>query len=570
MADEAQDKKIDPEKDLAFDKNDQEAAENAQVLEEIEKLKKEIDEAKNQPRQKENTEPQTQSFKETTPVENTPIITPRSTVSITNKPNINLTPRSSVAVSNSPRRRNRRGGVLTSGAKSLGKNAAKKGTQRIGAAVLSNPWVLIAIGVALAIVGLFLIIFIAIKAGCEDPLEYPELAILGHITGICDAPFELTLPDNPPGITTEKEGPAEIANGEAIQYTLKVSYDPSIVDAPDIDTLYVFDVPLYENTHVDATRPFQRLSDSEGTSYYRWKLSDFADSTDPAAGFDVVLTLTVQPVVEDYLAVNALYVSTEYTPVEIVYTESVGGSPDGPSVSSGSGVKPCGSRQENDIWYGADCLPTKNYCGGKYRPRIDETIEWLSGFPNENPVGSGGNFGDPLCSYRKAKADNIIDELESNQNRANFWKDIVSCEGGVNSYGRQIHPTTGRPWGPAGMFQMNIGRPIFSKWSPSGSLLRGDVPWQRQIQNAIRYNNNLRNANNDFGFWGSAMCLCWWPEYRSMGYCADIVAKGIGSTTGPRAPATNCPTGPGYLSCNTAVKCTNQHCISLGRQGPSQ
>ena len=117
---------------------------------------------------------------------------------------------------------------------------------------------------------------------------------------------------------------------------------------------------------------------------------------------------------------------------------------------------------------------------------------------------------------------------------------------------------------------MNIGKPIFSKWSPSGSLLRGDVPWQRQIQNAIRYNNNLKAANNDFGFWGSAMCLCWWPEYRKKDYCKDIVNKGVNSLTGPRvSPSTICPTGPEYLTCDTAVKCTNGHCNTLGRQGPS-
>jgi hypothetical protein len=472
------------------------------------------------------------------------------------------------------RRRYGPGGV----SKGVGKKVAKKGASTLGRAILSNPYVLAIIIAIVGIIVAFFILISIIRYGCDllnDPVKSGQsfindqagtvvllaLGFLGRSIGMCETPYQIQIPENPPGVITEKTGPPTIENGGDITYTIKITYDPSVPNAisfAEFNSLSLYDVPLYDFAFLEATGNFERSTADDGTKYFNWI---FANQDASSVSFEFQLTLS--PNDGDIRAINAIYVSGSYIPIE--YTAE--NPQEGPSVSTGSEPQVCGSRAENDIWRGADCLPTNDKCGGRYQ-KIDETIDWLSNFPNEDPAGNGGNFGDPLCTYRLAKAERIVEELESNSSRANFWKDIVACEGGVNSYGRQVHPDTGRPNGPAGMFQMNIGRPIFSRWSPNGSLLRGDIPWQRQIQNAIGYNNNLRAVNNDFGFWGSAMCLCWWPEYRTKGYCQDILRKGVRSDEGPRAPATNCPEGPQYLSCETAVKCTNDRCINLGRSGP--
>ena len=86
------------------------------------------------------------------------------------------------------------------------------------------------------------------------------------------------------------------------------------------------------------------------------------------------------------------------------------------------------------VW-GKHRLPTNRYCqNNKYKPRIDETITWITTgidpsdpekgkqHDGENPAGDGGNFGDPLCSYRLAKAEKIVDEIEPNSSRASFGR----------------------------------------------------------------------------------------------------------------------------------------------------
>ncbi|MBI4084687.1 MAG: hypothetical protein HY431_02175, partial [Candidatus Levybacteria bacterium] len=136
--------------------------------------------------------------------------------------------------------------------------------------------------------------------------------------------------------------------------------------------------------------------------------------------------------------------------------------------------------------------------------------------------------------------------FETNDDRANFWMDITYCEGTPNSFGDQQPPL---PMGPAGHFQMGIGQPIvFKKWQPDNAN-RGDVPWQRQVQNAIKYNNNvLRPINKDFEFWGAARCLCYFDGYKQKEYCRDIIRDGL-----QRSPAA----------------CGNDKCVERGRQGPT-
>lgn len=149
----------------------------------------------------------------------------------------------------------------------------------------------------------------------------------------------------------------------------------------------------------------------------------------------------------------------------------------------------------DNLYEGMDSAPTNNKC---------ESRNWPS-----------PNFGDPVCSYSFGNWDEVLRLTETKHPEfIPFWKDIARTEGNVNTIGG----------GAYGKFQMNSTNPPF-KQSNLDNEFRGDVPWQRQIQNAVTRNNNLIKSRNTFGFWGTAMCLCWFNYYRdgSKGWCNDII-----------------------------------------------
>ena len=51
--------------------------------------------------------------------------------------------------------------------------------------------------------------------------------LIGREVGLCEAPYQIIIPPNPPGVTTEKTGDAIRENGEDINYKITVTYDPS-------------------------------------------------------------------------------------------------------------------------------------------------------------------------------------------------------------------------------------------------------------------------------------------------------------------------------------------------------
>lgn len=148
-----------------------------------------------------------------------------------------------------------------------------------------------------------------------------------------------------------------------------------------------------------------------------------------------------------------------------------------------------------DLYKGMDSPPSNDRCG---------TWNW--------PLP---NFGDPECTFSYAKWNEVLRLTETKHPEfIPFWKDMGRTEGNINT----------RDGGVYGKFQMNSSRPPFSQQDLDDQL-RGDVPWQRQIQNAVTRNNNLIKDKNAFGFWGTAMCLCWFDYYRdrSKGWCNDII-----------------------------------------------
>jgi len=468
------------------------------------------------------------------------------------------------------RRRFGPGGV----SKGVGKKAAKKGAAALGRAALSNPYVLAAIGIVIAIIVGFIIIIGAILHACEvhkdlgsslsagvtntveAALLFP-LMLIGREIGLCEAPYEIQIPPNPPGVTTEKRGEVKIENGENIPYSiLKVTYDssaPNAISPEEFNNLSLFDVPLYDFAFVEASGNYQRGTADDDTKYIQWVFSDQAASQSASYEFE----LTLSPIDSDIRAINVIYVSDTYKPI----TYTPGTPQDGPLTSTGPGVQTCGTRAKNDVWYGADCLPTKDTCDGRWRDQMygnDRLIgtkniveEHIREGRLQGSAGDGYNFGDPLCSFKAAKVDAVIDSLveagEETEVRGEFWKDIAYCEGTPNSFGTQkLENSDPRPMGPVGYFQMNVGTPIVFKAWQKDNPIRGDVPWQRQIQNAIEYNNRFLKGSADFSFWGAAKCLCAYPGYRDKAYCKDLYPNDI-------RPIGTC----------------NDNCQERGEQGPT-
>lgn len=174
-----------------------------------------------------------------------------------------------------------------------------------------------------------------------------------------------------------------------------------------------------------------------------------------------------------------------------------------------------------DLYVGATSLPTNDTCKGQYSGVMaDLSKSW--------PEMKGNtNFADPVCSYRPDKFKQVLEATETKSENIPFWTDIMRTEGAImtvgglkDSSGKIIYHASG----PFGKFQMGRSYPLpGKKWSSVDD--RGDTTWQKQIENAVGYNKVLAQNNNNFGYWGTAMCLCYFDYYRNSnkGWCDDII-----------------------------------------------
>jgi hypothetical protein len=191
---------------------------------------------------------------------------------------------------------------------------------------------------------------------------------------------------------------------------------------------------------------------------------------------------------------------------------------------------------QSDLYAGATSRPTSSTCGEKYN---FGTIK--KDFPNLK----NANFGDPVCNYSLANFRKVIEQTETNPQNWDFWMDIAYAESGSpNGY-------TPGSIGAWGRFQMRPGytnqRPDPGKQWTEAKNDRGDVPWQKQIANAVSYNNDLTKNNSSFDYWGTAMCLCAYPKYAGKSYCQDLRKLG-------------------HVRSTTDKRCNNSHIKELGNK----
>ena len=137
--------------------------------------------------------------------------------------------------------------------------------------------------------------------------------------------------------------------------------------------------------------------------------------------------------------------------------------------------------------------------------------------------GTGTNFGDPVCSFTQSKLRAVINDLEPKVVNRDFWIEIAKCESPGN--GPNGWSSSFNAWG---QFQMGRSNPRPGKpYDPNDQPTRGDLPWQRQVQNAIRWNNARAADGNNFVYWETAYCLCGTASHRGQPYCADIIRQGL-------------------------------------------
>lgn len=440
----------------------------------------------------------------------TQYITPRSSVAVTSSrplPRTSPIPRSTAAINNKQSRLRRGGATASKTTKTVAKKTAKRGAAWIFSLLGATTIAIIA-----AVVLGILIVVSLLFAFCGDPFW----GGLGRLLGTCSAPYKVDVPPNVAGVTVQKVGPSRSENGKQLSYLIRVTYNPNEATIP-IEELSVFDVPLFDFSSPSSSMDFTPQKDESGNSYLVFSL---ADSEDCVANNFCEFDLTLTPTNEDFFAINAVYVRQDYQPVSIVFATNL----DNRTIDSG------------DLLEGRNDAPSDRTCGGQWN------------------VKNHPNFGDPACTYTPAKFSAYIEVVENKKRNWKFWEDISISEGSTDKIGGGINVFGS---GGSGTFQMipnsvtgNLHNHGPGNWPPpagASNSPHGDVTWQRQIEQAVGWNDYLASTKQNFFYWGTAYCLCYFDSYRNSGngWCDDII-----SDKRTRCPQECYPGGNSVGSCS--------------------
>lgn len=206
---------------------------------------------------------------------------------------------------------------------------------------------------------------------------------------------------------------------------------------------------------------------------------------------------------------------------------------EGVTITTGEGT---GS---GDIYASQDHASTSDTCDGRYSKLSDVKNDVIRIPPFDNPIllSPNANYGDPVCTFKQDRLTQVIkDNLgkygqNPNDNElVNFWADIQSCEGTPNSHNacsaKDARLNKCSDLGTWGLYQMSANQSAGSEWKKESP--RGDVPWQRQVQNAIWY--NYKEIDGNFVHWEAAYCLCSAERYKNKPFCAEIKRRNLDKT----------------------------------------
>lgn len=286
----------------------------------------------------------------------------------------------------------------------------------------------------------------------------------------------------------------KVANGQNIKYKIIVLYNPEEAE-PSLDELLLVDkLPPGTTLVPKGTTGIYDSTSRPGTIIWKLSKNTPTKNTDDGISYDFDLILNPQ---DDLTVENKITIET-------------GDLADNP-----------GGGDLTELYEGIDQPPSSDNCG-KYGG-IMNTIE--KAFPTKKPKS---NFGDPLCNYTLDNFKKLIELTETTDHvkkgYVDFWIDIADREGGSpNSYS---FGSRGHTWG---RFQMDSSydspdQPNPFKQKNLDNNKRGDVTWQRQIMNAVSYNNNvLIPIGKSFQYWQTAPILCRLEKHKQKEYCQDIL-----------------------------------------------
>lgn len=411
-------------------------------------------------------------------------------------------------ISSLPARFARRSIIRPAGvtARRLGSSVIGKGISFTGRAISIASKIMALIGlISFGFAGIF---FAAIAIGAVVVVFIIVLVII-----IWQSFFPSPKESPYPGIIYSIIGPERIENGELIKNQILLTYKIGAVclleDVTLVDTL----PPRSEYISATGDKP---IANGGKVS---WKLTENSPSSEGAEGKKYIFEVVHKP-------------------------------PNGSVATSSASIEGCSEQPGTPgidytlkLFEGQDATPSAKGCPYKDYDRSMTAIQ-------RDFTIKETNFGDPICNFGESNLLDVIKLVETkehvDQGYADFWMDIAECESNFTptDYGRTGQIADSNQDGTWGLFQMRRSYPKPLKpWDPNKKD-RGDVTWQRQVQNAIDYNNNVRNG--DFTYWGTAMRLCWYPSYAKEPYCKKIVDAKTKKQIPPDTPPVNdCTTRKG-------------------------
>lgn len=279
------------------------------------------------------------------------------------------------------------------------------------------------------------------------------------------------FPDPAPGISYGIWGPERVKNGENIKNRVGFFYFSNA--SCSIDDIVLVDTLPSASTFVSATGKYEKGVDPNvpgGT--IKWKIKENSPTL-PRVGNGA----------DQYVF------EVEHKPQDnIIATSKV--SMEGCKLP----VKTYGCEYDpNDLTCGAEDAPSTLKCDGTDGSLevTDSTYDVLT--LSGKLKRTDANFGDPKCSFSRAKLEKLIEQEEPVVENRTSWMRITVCISpgmGPNLYpekaGNSEKDKNG--WGLFGMKRRADVNNYFDQ-TERDSPERGDVPWQKQVQNAINYNN---------------------------------------------------------------------------------
>ncbi len=316
---------------------------------------------------------------------------------------------------------------------------------------------------------------IAEKTGPAGPIIFGVVLFLFFLIFVLSG-GAAGSPTDAPQLTIVKTGPPTAVVGQALDYTIKVTYPGTAQDIAITD-------PLPAGTKFVSSDQ-KTICDNgpcnDASRTVTWNLKDIVSPGTILSNVNTTLTLKLIATAD-----NSFLINQANGTVIGAGTQPTDGGP----IAQGY-VPPA---------------PSSDNCGG----------EWdFSKWPEQNSLG---NYGDPLCNFSKDNLRKLIETTETNPEFVNIWYNIIVPGESIgyhpNAY---APPSSGTPdaAGAWGLYQMGSSTPPPPGQAPpaegkNGPLDRGDVNWELQTSNAIRYNREKIHCN--FEYWSTASSI--WDKY---------------------------------------------------------